>query len=302
MFVAPRIDDWLVFHGEASPAEARVYVQVRHRAENAGLTLTGTILGPTSRYARTLPSSTRFTGRSRDDAFLAEVILPDPCFWSPALPYRYTAQVRLERGGQTVWSDERAFGIRRLGARGERLYFDAQNWVLRGAVAAESEPFDWDAWRAQDLAAVVDDPSEAFCAEADQRGLLVVARERATTSAQLAMYQRHPSVGIVVLDAKAKLPDHARSTAPNLLFAARVLEYDMATISTWADVAWLVETGPFRTPNAHESRAIPRIIERPATAANPHEARSHCDEIQRDWAKRGETAGFVSANTPLMGN
>ncbi len=293
MFIPPRADDWLVFHGEASPAEARIYLKLRFSGDLADLKLTGTILGPTSRYARTLQATTRFERPISDAESLVEVILPDPCFWSPAAPYRYTAKLQLERAGERVWGDERSFGIRRLGARNERIYFDAQNWVLRGAVAREPRSLDWDAWREHDLAAIVEDPSEAFCTEADERGLLVIARSGATGTAlqsQLLAWQRHPSVGIIVLDATSELSAAERAVVPNTILAARHDRPD-TPIPDWAEIVWQLEpAGSTATPE----RRLARIIERPAYAEGPGAARSICDAAQRDWAGRGHLAGFVA--------
>jgi len=293
VFIPPRADDWLVFHGEASPAEARIYIKLRLRPDFANLKLSGTIQGPISRYARTLQASTRFERSLIDAESLVEVILPDPCFWTPAAPYRYTAKLQLESAGERVWADERTFGIRRLGARNERLYFDAQNWVLRGAVAQDPQALDWDAWREHDLAVVVDSPSDAFCAEADERGLLVVARSPAAgseLSAQLVSWQRHPSVGFIVLQSATELAPVEQALAPNTILAARCEKLG-AAIRAWANVVWQLE--PADTARNPEIR-LPLVIERPSAPTNPAAARAICDATQRDWADRGRIAGFVA--------
>lgn len=302
VFIPPRADEWLVFHGEASPAEARVYIKVRVAADVPKLKLTGTIHGPASRYARTLQATTRFERPIIDAESLVEVILPDPCFWSPAAPYLYTAKVQLELAGERVWADERTFGIRRLGAQNERLYFDAQNWVLRGAAAANTSAIDWDAWREHDLAAVVDNPSDAFCAEADVRGLLVVAQCDATGQAlheQLANWQRHPSIGIVVLSADTQLSPSDRGLAPNTLLAARCERSDSPT-PEWADISWQLESAHIANAPTSQARRRARIIERPSAATEPAAARVACDTTQRDWAGRGRIAGFVAGQTPAV--
>src|SRR5690606_20877305 len=110
-FALPAPHDWRVFHGDANPTEARLYAHVRVPGADAALRLTGTIEGPTSRYARTLPAVTRITGGVAGDGILAEAILPEPCFWSPELPYLYRARIALEWNGQILWQDERRFGL-----------------------------------------------------------------------------------------------------------------------------------------------------------------------------------------------
>jgi hypothetical protein len=289
-FVAPHADDWRVFHGEASPAEARVYVSLMLPDAAAPLTLSGVIHGPKSRYARTLPSSTRFKGTRRDAELLAEVILPDPCCWSPAAPYLYTAEVQLESDGHVLWQDTRLFGIRRLGARGQKLYLDAQNWVLRGGFVSDTSDFSWEDWREHDLAAVVTNPTEAFCAEADQRGLLIVAALEADAAGfanQMRSYQRHPSVGMVLAPAQIQLPADARALAPNALFAAKVDEYE--PVPDWADVVWRNAAPSISEP----STSLPEVIARPGAERSPAVIRAACDALQRDAVRLGDRAGYA---------
>ncbi|MDZ4781882.1 MAG: hypothetical protein SGJ19_16650 [Planctomycetia bacterium] len=287
----PRSDDWLIFHGEASPAEARVYVRLRVDKPEAFHRLRGEITGPFSRYARTLSATTRFDVAVAGREVLAQRVLPDPCFWTPELPYLYQVRLTLERAGQCIWSDERTFGIRRLGVRGRRLYFEAKNWVLRGAFVEELADFDWDVWRELDLAPVVRAPSEAFCAAADLRGVLLGAMttEDEPLDEPLRRWQRHPSVGLILVDAATKFDPELRRLVPNTIVAAEFAA-GSRPLPGWADVAlWSFAIGGLPAAQSSPTLAIRRL----GRPAQPADLRDGCDFLQRDLAGSQELAGYL---------
>jgi hypothetical protein len=295
VFIPPTSDDWLVFHGDANPAEARVYVRLKS-PPLPGQSLRGNIQGPTSRYARTLTATNRFTARPHGEEWLAEVVLPDPCFWSPELPYLYQVELTLEGDGQPIWSDQRPFGMRRLGVKGRRLYLEGKNWVLRGAEIEPTATFDWQAYRDQDLALVVNDPSESFCEEADRRGMLIVARiasHELNLRGRLLAWQRHPSIGIAVLPKGMVPPATARSDAPNLLFAAS-LEEPSHAIPNSSDLVWLEVSGKSDLSHLLTGLSVPAVAVDVAPQISASEARSACDFLQRRLAGSGEFAGYVA--------
>ncbi len=290
----PQSDDWLVFHGEASPAEAHVYVQLRLPQSCEADRLRGEITGPFSRYARTLPATTRFAAPCRDDEFLTAIVLTDPCFWSPELPYLYQVRVALEQSGIEVWSDERAFGIRRLGVRGRRFYFEAKNWVLRGAHAQESTAFPWEDWREHCLTAFVREPSEAFCREADRHGVLLAAlleQPAHLQSALLNSWQRHPAVGFIVCEASADLSSETRHAAINSILVAK-LTSDFRSLPPWADAAW-AESPVAIAATALAIEAPFLAVQRSPGNRSPAEFRAACDRWQRELAGTGEFAGYI---------
>jgi hypothetical protein len=295
VFTPPTSDDWQVFHGDANPAEARVYVRLKCPPV-PGQSLHGLIQGPTSRYARTLTATNRFTARSHGDEWLAEVVLPDPCFWSPELPYLYQVELTLEQDGEAIWKDQRPFGLRRLGVKGRRLYLDGKNWVLRGAAIEDSATFDWQAYRDQDLTLVVNDPGESFCEEADRRGLLIIARimpHELNLSARLLAWQRHPSVGIAVLPQGLVPPPRIRAAVPNLLFAALIAESSSAVPANF-DLMWLEVSGRSDLSLLSAGLSVPAVAVNAAAKISAPEARSACDSLQLRLAPIGEFAGYVA--------
>jgi hypothetical protein len=287
----PSADDWQVFHGEASPAAARIYVRMRLPSPPAVDRLRGEITGPFSRYARTLPATTRIDAVVRSQDVLAETVLIDPCFWTPGLPYLYRVRLSLESSGQALWNEERTFGIRRLGVRGRQFVLEGKAWVLRGGMVHDTTRFDWDAWREQELAAFVREPEEAFCAEADQRGVLLAARvavPETPSEALLHRWQRHPSVGLVVVPAEAA--NHAQfADAPsNWIIASDVDGREQPP--PWADA--LVCKASFLEQASSVARPVivVRSASRPIAAAA---IRSECDRLQRDLAGQSQFSGYL---------
>lgn len=74
--------------------------------EGADTHLSGTVTGPRREGSRTLPATVRLASVSGRDVPTAEAVLPDPCFWSPELPFLYDVSLELRRGDEVVESSE----------------------------------------------------------------------------------------------------------------------------------------------------------------------------------------------------
>ena len=106
-----------IFHGEATPAAARLYAE--YPADDpSGLELTGTVEGPFCQYAHTLTAVGRFRPLPPDRTVMAEAVVPDPCFWTPQMPFTYSVNLELRHGEEERHSLQQAVGIRRWEARG----------------------------------------------------------------------------------------------------------------------------------------------------------------------------------------
>lgn len=289
----PKPDDWRVFHGEASPAAARLYVHWQIAEPEAFDRLRVEVTGPYCRYARTLPSTTRAEARIAGGAALARLAIVDPCFWTPELPFLYRARVTVEQGGVALWSDERACGIRRFGVRGERFYFEAKNWVLRGGAAIPAADFDWDAWRMQDLVAVVNEPDEAFCTAADQLGLLVAARVSTGDRDVLALlrrWERHPAVALAILPGRLAL-DTGNDVPPGRPVLVAELTNAEAP-PEWADAV----VGDWTCAPHLAGVSRPALVSRASGSSwEPAIVRAACDTLQSELATRWQLAGYISS-------
>ncbi len=123
-----------VFSGAADPAEARVYAVTSNTDSNLvenGWQLSGHLVGPQCDFAHTLPARIPFRAE-RSSNSVAEAIVPDPCFWTPELPFLYRAELNLQQGERAASRHTQTIGIRRFGNRGSAFYFDTKRFVLRG--------------------------------------------------------------------------------------------------------------------------------------------------------------------------
>ena len=102
---------------------------------------------------------------------------------------------------------DRMVGLRRLGVRGRSLWLEGRRWVPRG-VTISPTGFDPTSLRSLSAAAVIDDPTDAICAAADQAGVAIIARvadadgaslDAAWARGRIAAWALHPSVVLAVL-------------------------------------------------------------------------------------------------------
>lgn len=311
-----------LFLGAATPAEARVYVRLLGAAAGGAARMTGHVHGPFCDFARTLPARIPFVDvaverrlpqdAGRGEPLLAVAVVPDPCFWTPALPMRYEAVVQL--AGSVDFSPHDAtkpprqegthvlpFGIRPLYRRGRRLVFDGQVWALR-AVSAETAP---DApladWRSAGAAMLVANPDEQLCGDADRQGVLLVA-DLATLSAErslaeLSRLARHPSAGFVILPDGQPFATDPRPLAAGALLCQRIdprAAAPPAVLQPWADLALVEAADPPAAATFAAHCPLPTIAHRPlAASTDVAAARRHCDALQADLAGRADFAGYI---------
>jgi len=287
-----------LFFGDANPAETRVYARWTADSLKAGLQrlqIAGTLSGPFCEYSRTLPATIPFLELGPGQSPLAQAIVPDPCFWTPELPYLYRAHLELRSGSEVLTTCQREFGIRPLGARGRKLYYEGKPWVLR-AVRGSSEIEALGEYRAVSAAMLASDLSDESCAAASRRGVLVVANLN-SGSAQadsIRRLARHAAVGMIVLGTMPADFD-VRLIARNVVFAYRCDTSSMQHPPTWTQALFcdVADTESFHARATHAT--LPVIAYRPAAAAlGIAQRRRLCDLLQRDLAGPHEIAGYVT--------
>jgi len=110
--------------GEVNDVEAHVFARMKaaHAVKDAveKLEINGTLRGPFCETSRTLPA--QFTFKCVKPG-LAEVVVPDPCLWSPELPHVYHAEVVALQDGQIVGEFQGAIGLNRLTPRRAGIEF-----------------------------------------------------------------------------------------------------------------------------------------------------------------------------------
>jgi hypothetical protein len=281
-----------IFFGASSDAQARVYARLPGVDTARGARLAGTIVGPECLYGSSLPATLPLVDLGAGDSLLAQVVVPEPCFWNPEMPQLYQAEVRLEVDGESVACARRSFGIRRLGAAGRKLIFDGRRWVLRGVRVEPRTRFDFDAWHAAATAVIVENPNDEFCDQASRQGVLVVAEMATANPAEIRRVSRWPAVGIVVLPCGTTVD--LNGLAHNLVFAERFAPHEPLRPACWADVV-VCEIGERESPGASVADCrLPILAIRPGVVVGPiAELRAQCDRLQRDLAGQGEFAGYI---------
>jgi hypothetical protein len=281
-----------------------------------GWRLTGRVRGPECRYAQTLPADYPLRSHEPGPALLAEAFIPDPCFWSPALPQLYWATIELVHNGAACGTATRMVGVRPLGARGRSLYWEGKRWVLRSVLANEVANTgipELNAWHEGPTAMLVDHPPDELCRQASLDGVLIVARltgAQARLSSELARLARWPGVGIAVVD--QVVPDGAESQLSELRHCARNMLIAQFLSGGKGENAIIPATGAQAVVldlGLHGANAmslsnletvlqycrLPLIAYRPAgPQSNVAIGRAASDLLQSELATLGDFAGYIA--------
>jgi len=105
----PKFEPPEVFVGRASPIQAEVCAWLPLSddfVEPQAYRLDGQFVGPETRFAHTLatriPFATRGVVYCPVFALAAYAVVPDPCFWTPDLPFLYRAALEVRHGDQMI--------------------------------------------------------------------------------------------------------------------------------------------------------------------------------------------------------
>ena len=294
-----------IFTGQTTATESRVYARLPSDGLPNGCTLTGWIYGPSCEYARTLPAKISLHDLGAGDGLLAEAVVPDPCCWTPRLPYLYEVTVRLERGDEVLVEVQRSFGIRTLAARGSDLLLEGKRFVIRGgggwrmsgAKPQQSADESLSSWHDSTLAMLVDSPSDELCRRADSTGVLLIARlsESADNVApRLRRLGCFASVGIVILEDEAASVENIGKPRSGVLLAQQIHSGGPFDMRPWADVIVCDLSQVDANELDLSEVTCPVLMYRgDDSAVAPEEARAACDRLQRDLAPVGQFAGYL---------
>jgi hypothetical protein len=297
--------------GPTTPSLARVQaclpVEIDIPSDAA---LVGEIVGPRCRFARTLESTTPFRRLTPRHDFVAEAILPDPCFWSDEVPMLYTAHFRLQQAGATVETAGINFGIPAIDGNRGSIYRQGKRWVPRG-VYADASSFARDpatlkrqlaVWREASAVLCVVAPSDELCAAASEWGVWMIAEieqgDESTVCRQLARLSRHAAVFMAILPRDVSATSDMVGIAPNVLLAEPFEEAPSADRDKrFGKAACVVIDAEDVTQFAQRTRDrrwLPIFARRRlGEATGVSEARRQCDRLQADLAPSGDFAGYL---------
>ena len=293
---ASPLENLQIFYGDANAAETRLYVRLNGARRDEGLRLSGTVIGPECAYSHTLSATIRLIDRGATPALLAEAIVPDPCFWSPELPFLYRVSVGLGTLASNPPLVDRWMGIKPLGARDRRLVYAGATRVLRGGRPAEGESCNLSAWHAAEAAIDLENPGDRLLEEASRIGVWVVARvAQADAAVQLKRIARWPAVMLCVLPPEAELDAESAYDAAGVILAQEFTPDQPLELASWCRAVIC------RSDNAERIADWSKHVEVPVIAClrqpggdEPGQIRAACDSLQRRLAGRGEFAGYLA--------
>jgi len=291
------LDSLQLILGETSPVESHVHLRTDGFVGDASWSLSGSIAGPECMYAHTLSTTVALRARLSGARQVGEGLIPDPCYWTPEMPYLYRARVELRQGARISSQREIAFGIRPLGVQGRSLVFAGQRWVLRGVFQSEAPGVDLAAWHDAGAAMRATDPDDELCEAASRIGVLIVAdlsRAQNGIESRLLRLSRWPAVGFAILPANVAVTAEVRRAAANMLLAYEVDALRSSADRANADVLLVNADEPQRFADLVRDAKQPAVAVRPAgRQADVAAPRKLCDRLQRDLAQIGDFAGYV---------
>jgi|GEM_PF-4595097 len=228
-----------VFFGRATPAEARIYARIPAVGLPAGARLTGSVRGPKSAFSHTLSATIPLVDLGPGAARVAEAVVPEPCFWTPGMPYLYEVRVSLEVGGQAWAQSEQMLGIRPMGSSHRRLVLEGKPWILRTVEPSDFTIESLIPWREAKASLVLSHPGDAECRAASEQGVGLVAMvNEGDIAAELRRLSRWPAVMLAVVPADfdpGQVPPPA-----NLMLGVRM---PLGKPPAWAKVVLAEPTG-----------------------------------------------------------
>lgn len=285
-----------VFYGELTPASADVYVRLEGIDKGTSWSLAGSVSGPYSAYARTLPSTSRLISLGPGDTLLARATVPDPCSWSPLAPCHYRVDVELREGTRVVATAMRQLGFRRLGVVGRDLRLDARRWVLRGVDCRSTGSADLNEWRTAEASLVAPVVDEKLAVETSRNGTVVVAANCLTSAdveVQLRALSQWPSIAVAILKGETGGP-RLQQAAPNILRAQAFEADEPIQVAAWADLAICSVEDVREFAARIQGLRLPVIARRALEAPlRLEDARAACDLLQRDLARYCDLAGYI---------
>ena len=78
--------------------------------------ITGSLTGPFCKDTHTLPATLPLRETVGSPGLHAEVVVPDPCFWSAETPYLYRLRIEIARGDTPFSHEEQMIGLQPSGA------------------------------------------------------------------------------------------------------------------------------------------------------------------------------------------
>lgn len=303
--------DLQLFHGDGTVAGVRVYARLLRDDLPADVTLTGTLTGPFSRYAHTLPATYRFAWQGSDPWPLANTLIPEACTWTPDAPYGYYARLEIRRGDELLALVERPWGWRPVAFRNGQMLLEGRPWVARAWALSSFPTADerdqtehtLTSWR-EAATAYCGPASDDLCSAATETGVWLLARIAAgvDVTAEIKRLAQWPAVAMIVVPDGGCALGPLRHLAPSTLLACQrdldgpptALSDDIDAVIVHIPPAMPVEEQGRRLAAWTQRCSVPLLAYRPQEElATVEAARAACDRLQRDLAGSGRFVGYM---------
>lgn len=299
-----------ILHGHLTPHAAIVYARVAGIPGGKQWSLAGQIRGPQCRHARTLPTTHALTDLGPGEQLMAEVNIPDPCFWSPDLPALYHLTLELRHENAVVQSVDLEIGLRFLGTKGNSLFLEGKRWVLRAIHQDAVRETPLEEWREAGAAMVVDHLREELFCETSREGVMVVAtvvgarsgrvfldleaNDSRQVTPDLRRVSQYASAGFLIAEDQNETAFNLKSLFPNtiLVLTGDVVRSSVSAPWPAATILDVNKVGLEKVGELARSRAIIALRRIPGVRSFA-EARAACDLLQRDLAPYGDCAGYI---------
>ncbi len=291
-----------VFYDDAGEASARIYALAAPTIDGRLLTvdelaecrLECRVEGPKCRYSTTLPTRVKLAHRGVTNwgdlpAVMAEADLPDPCHWSPELPFLYRVIGEVRLGEQVIAEIDQTFGIRPITVVRNRIVLYGKTWVPRG-VGCVIRDVPMEVWR-ETATTILAGQDDAKQQEASEVGVTSVAFIHGTGE-ELAKAARRMSrfPSVVMIHAIAHVTPSLVASARNTLF---ISDFNNRLDSDQAQVDFIYICPPDAAWVWPQDNSKPVIAFRPAMIPDsPYEAREACDKLQAEMAGKCDPAGY----------
>lgn len=281
------------------PTESQATLGLADLSGGAYRSFSGTVTGPKCRYSRTLPATFQVPSCicEADASQMTQAMLPDPCYWTPKLPFLYDCSLDIKHSNGNTEAASHTLGLKRWEIDGDSFFLERKRFVLRGIAVRHESEVDLEEAHEAELAVMVPSPSEVFLQEASERGVMVIADTRDCDdelTRLLLGFSWQPAVAIVVPQPNACYVPHSQILGA-ILSASQNAASNLRD-SDWAKAAIVeLETGQ-KPPDEIQQLNKPVIaIRRGVEYADLTAARAACDRLQAELAPEFDLAGYFVA-------
>ncbi|QEG34835.1 hypothetical protein [Bythopirellula goksoeyrii] len=265
------------------------------------LEVTGFVRGPFSEFAKTLTADFKLrpVRQAGAKAASAEVLVMEPCYWTPKLPFLYELHLKLKLADGSEEVARLRTGIKRLHVEGCSLRLQGKRIVLRGLRCNSPDDQMMRLACEQETALVVGSPSESVCESASRLGVPLIADLRDVVEPWQDICRKldwYPAVCLVLLKVDQltgigggwKWPQHSLVAA---MASASSTATEFSSVKYQA-LAVELASGE-RPPGWLATTDNPVFALSSGTASSIEDARALCDRWQTELAPEFDLAGYI---------